>query len=332
MSVEIKTASIEPVRLTFDHLEARIGKGKAATRYQEAVHDLQVTQNFHYRPTWDPEFDLFDKRRSAIVLGDFDQLLDPRQYYYAPYTIQRARQQEAQDGNFGIVEKRNLFSALSPEWLTNIETLIIPLRHFEWGANTNNCYIAATGYGAPFTSTALMQAMDRLGVAQYLTRLALVLQHQDPQCLDRAKALWLDDPLWQPLRQLVEDAMVTKDWFELHVLQNFLLDGAIYPFAYTQFDQAITTHGGIAYALTTEFMRDWYTESVRWTDSTIRVAANESQENKATIQTWIARWEPRVRAAVTPLAVAAFASQATGVLDSIFTDLAARRVKLGLMV
>ena len=33
MTIDIKTANIEPVRLTFDHLEARIGKGKSATRY-----------------------------------------------------------------------------------------------------------------------------------------------------------------------------------------------------------------------------------------------------------------------------------------------------------
>jgi phenol/toluene 2-monooxygenase (NADH) P1/A1 len=330
MSVEIKTANIEPVRLTFDHLEARIGKGKAATRYQEAVHDLQVTENFHYRPTWDPAFDLFDKRRTAIVLDDFDQLLDPRQYYYAPYTIQRARQQEAQDGNFNIVEKRGLFSMLSAEWITKIEALIIPLRHYEWGANTNNCHIAASGYGAPFTSTALMQAMDRLGVAQYLTRVALVIQHHDPQILDRAKSLWLDDPRWQPLRRLVEDSMVTKDWFELHVLQNFLLDGAIYPFAYTQFDQAISKQGGLAYSLTTEFMREWCAESIRWTDATIKVAVTASAENKAVIERWIRQWEPRVREALAPLAQAAFAEDAATIMESIFKDLAARRTKIGI--
>jgi phenol/toluene 2-monooxygenase (NADH) P1/A1 len=330
MSVDIKTANIEPLRQTFDHIEARIGKGKAATRYQEAVHDVQMTTNFHYRPTWEPELELFDKRRTKIVLEDFDQLLDPRQYYYAPYTIQRARQQETQDNNFGMVEKRNLFAALAPDALTNIERLIIPLRHLEWGANTNNCHISAYAYGTPFNSAALMQAMDRLGVAQYLTRLALVIQHNDPAILDRAKQLWLNDPLWQPLRRLTEDAMVTKDWFELHLLQNLLIDGAIYPFAYFHFDQALAAHGGIAYALSTEFMRDWYAESVRWTDATIKVAAQASAANTAQLDAWNAQWEPRVREAVTPLVQAALGSSAVGVIETIFKDLSVRRGKLGL--
>ena len=80
MSVEIKTASIEPLRQTFDHVAARIGEGKPASRYQEAVFDIQPKINFHYRPTWEPEYELYDVRRTAIKMEDFDQLLDPRQY------------------------------------------------------------------------------------------------------------------------------------------------------------------------------------------------------------------------------------------------------------
>ncbi len=163
MSIDIKTAHIEPQRLTFDHLEARIGKGKAATRYQEAVHDFQMTTNFHYRPTWEPEMELFDVRRTAIRLEDFDALTDPRQYYYGPYTIQRARQQDHADSNFALIEKRNLFDALDQVWAARLRRLVVPLRHVEWGANTNNTYLSGYGYGAPFTSAALMQAMDRFG-------------------------------------------------------------------------------------------------------------------------------------------------------------------------
>ncbi|MGH8596273.1 MAG: phenol hydroxylase, partial [Gammaproteobacteria bacterium] len=309
MSVEIKTANIEPLRLTFDHIEARIGKGKVPTRYQEAVHDFQATQNFHYRPTWEPELELFDRRRTAVQLEDFEGLIDPRQYYYAPYTIQRARQQETQDSNFNLVDKRNLLGPLTAEWRAKVERLIVPLRHAEWGANTNNCYLSAFGYGAPFTSAALMQAMDRLGIAQYLTRLALVLDG-GVQILDRAKSTWLNDADWQPMRRLLEDTMVTKDWFELHVVQNLLLDGAVYPYAYVHFDQVIATHGGIGYALATEFMREWYAESTRWTDATIKVAANASAANKTLLNSWVATWEPRVRLALAPLALAAFEGEA----------------------
>ena len=331
MTVEIKTAQIEPLRLTFDHLEARIGKGRAATRYQEAVHDMQMTTNFHYRPTWEPGMDLFDRRRTAVVLADFDQLIDPRQYYYAPYTIQRARQQDHNDANFGLVEKRHMLANLAPEWAQKIRRLIVPLRHLEWGANTNNTFLSAYGYGAPFTSAALMQAMDRLGVAQYITRLALALDGQNAEVLDRGKQIWLTDPVWQPLRHLVEDSMVLKDWFELHVLQNLLMDSQLASFAWVHFDTAIAAHGGVGFTPVTQFMRDWHAESTRWVDATVKVAVSESPANQTLINSWVGQWLPRVRAALAPVLAVAFEEQADAIAQQIRDELAERLVRLGLV-
>ena len=49
MTIEIKTATLEPVRNTFAHIERRFGD-KPATRYQEATYDVQASANLHYRP------------------------------------------------------------------------------------------------------------------------------------------------------------------------------------------------------------------------------------------------------------------------------------------
>jgi len=43
------------------------------------------------------------------------------------------------------------------------------------------------------------------------------------------KTLWLEHAAWQDLRRLVERLMVTKDWFELYVAQNLVLDGLLHP-------------------------------------------------------------------------------------------------------
>ena len=330
MSIEIKTASVEPLRQTFDHLKEMLGEGKQPTRYQEGVHGFQPEVNFHYRPTWDPEFEMYDPRRTALVMESFEKLIDPRQYYYGTYTIQRARQQDSQEANFSFVEKRDLFATVPAEALEKIKKLVLPLRHAEWGANTNNCYIAAYGFGAPITSAATFQMTDHLGNAQYITRIGLALANNDTAVLDNAKEDWLNDPMWQPLRQLIEDAMVVKDWFELHVLQNFLLDGAIHVLVFDHFDRAIATQGGTAFAMLTEFTVDWFAEAKRWTDATIKVAGGESDANKALLQKWLGEWTPRVRAAVTPLAEYAFADAAEATLDSVFAELDTRAAKIGI--
>ena len=96
MSVDIRVQSVKPLRNTFAHIAARFGD-KPASRYQEGTYHLQAETNYHYKPLWDPEGELYDQRRTAIQMKDWYALKDPRQYYYGSYTIARARQQEAAD-------------------------------------------------------------------------------------------------------------------------------------------------------------------------------------------------------------------------------------------
>jgi phenol hydroxylase P1 protein len=330
MSIELKTTSIDPVRKTFDHIAQKIGPDKAATRYQEAVWGLQPIVNQHYRPTWQPEKQLYDPSRTAIVMADFDDLIDPRQYYYGTWTIQRGKQQDSQEKNFSFVESRGLLEQLDRRWTEKIHKLVVPLRHVAWGANTNNSYIAAYGFGAPITSAAAMHMMDHLGIAQYLTRTGLILGDNSEQVLDQAKALWMDDPAWQPMRELVETAMVTKDWFELFILQNLLIDGTLHPLIFGKFDALVSQNGGAAFSMTNEFTIEWFRESSRWVDAVIKIALQESDANKAHFEQWVAQWLPRVRAAIEPLSEIAFDDQSDGVLSEVFDGLNTRVSKIGI--
>ena len=332
MSIDLKTASVDPIRQTFDHLAEKLGPDKKPTRYQEAVWGLQPKVNFHYRPTWEPEFEVYDPRRTAIAMEDFDDLVDPRQYYYGTWTIQRGKQRESQDKNFSFVENRDLLDALDTAWKAKIEALVVPIRHVAWAANTNNSYIGAYGFGAPITSACSMHMMDHLGVAQYITRIGLILGDNNPAVLDDAKQAWMSDQKWQPMRKLVEDAMVTKDWFELFVLQNYLIDGTVHPLVFDRFDKDVIANGGAAFSMLTEFMVDWYAESTRWVDAVLKRAVAESDANTKLLDGWVATWMPRVIGGLQPLADFAFNGKGAEVIDGLVDELRLRADKSGLSV
>ena len=329
MSIDLKTANIEPIRRTFDHLAEKLGPDKNPTRYQEATFGLQPEVNLHYRPTWDPENLLYDPSRTAITMEDFDDLVDPRQYYYGTWTIQRGKQQETQEKNFSFVESKGLAALLPDEVRTQITEFILPLRHVAWGANTNNNYIAAYGFGAPVTSGATMHMMDQLGIAQYITRIGLVVNDNEPSILDDAKKLWMEHDMWQPMRKLVEDMMVTKDWFELFVAQNFVLDGLLFPLVYEHFDEHAVAKGAAGYSVMTEFMTEWFGESKRWVDAVIKRAVAESDDNKQLIANWTQAWTERVSEALQPLIANTFDDEAA-VVTAIQDELAKRGKKVGL--
>lgn len=290
MQIDIKTSSVKPLRNTYAYIEKRFGD-KPASRYQEATYDIQEEINFHYKPLWQPEFDLYDKGRTVIQMKDWYVLKDPRQFYYGAYTQTRAKQQEVLESNFTLVEKHNLLRNISEEILNKATKLLLPLRHYEWGANMNNCYITGYAYGATLTNATMFATMDRLGTAQYLTRVGLLLDNNQTTLIELAKQEWLVSDYWQPLRKNLEEMFIIEDWAELFVAQNLVFDGYIYPFVRYFIENELLANGATAFDMITVFMSDWFDETTPWINSVLKNIANESEENQQQLKTWIQKWQ-----------------------------------------
>jgi phenol hydroxylase P1 protein len=327
MQVDIKSLNIKPLRNTFDQVARFAGSDKAASRYLEATIGIQPEANFHYQPLWSKDRAIYDKRNTVIVMEDWYRLLDPRQYYYGAWTIARSKQQDGAERNFAFVEKRTMLAAIPPGMRAKIDHLLLPLRHVEYAANLNNCYISAYGYGVSITQATMMCAMDRLGIAQYITRIGLLLDEGADGALKTAKAAWQNDSAWQGMRELAENMLVTKDWFELFVAQNVVLDGLLYPLVYQSFGGELNAAGQTSFAMLTEFMSEWFDEHVRWCNQVIKVAAAQSPENRAQLAQWVQKWQPQVVAALQPLAQRALGDNAAAALDACAAQLAERLAK-----
>lgn len=307
MQIDIKTTGVKPLRNTYAYVEKRFGD-KVASRYQEASYDIQEEINFHYRPLWQPEHEIFDTDRTVIKMKDWYALKDPRQLYYGTYTQTRARQQDVLESNFNFVEKNKVLNTISPELLRKAENLLIPLRHYEWGANMNNSFITGYAYGATLTNATMFATMDRLGSAQYLTRVGLLLDGNQGTSLERAKQAWMEGATWQPLRESIENMFVIKDWYELFVAQNLVFDGYLYPLIKYLIDRDLVAHGASAISMLTSFMNEWFEETQPWVNSVIKTTVSESDENRQQIMQWIEKWQLQVR------------DTATSILNSVDAD------------
>lgn len=328
MQIDLKTVTIEPLRQTFDHLARRFGD-KPASRYQEGTYDIQAAENLHYKPTWDPDHELYDTALTKIVMADWYALKDPRQFYYNTYTLTRARQQEAMEANFKFIESRALVGLVPAETRATALSVLVPLRHAAWGANQNNAFICGYGYGVAFTQPCIYQAMDNLGIAQYLSRIGLMLG--DVDALAAGKQAWIGDQDWQPLRRYIEDCLVVRDPFELFVAQNVALDGLLYPIVYGDIvDGKIASNGGSSIAMATQFMTDWFDETRKWIDAVIKTAAAESASNHDVLKTWITTWSARAAEAVAPIARIGLGPQADEILAERQEELRARMRKTGI--
>ncbi|MBP6752983.1 MAG: aromatic/alkene monooxygenase hydroxylase subunit beta [Alicycliphilus sp.] len=328
MQIDLRTVSITPLRQTYNHIAERLGADKPASRYIEGTMNVQPDANFHYRPTWDPQHELFDPRRTRLVMRDWYALKDPRQFYYGAYTQARARMQEVAEADFEFVEERGLADRYDDAARRKALDFYVPLRHVAWGANMNGAYQCAYGYGTAITQPCLYAGMDQLGIAQYLTRLGLLLGNQGE--LEAGKQAWLQAPAWQGLRRLVEDTWVLKDWFELFVAQNLVLDGVLFALAYKEVDQVLSEQAGPVVSMLTRFQAEWGQDANKWVDAVMKVAAAESPENKELLSHWYAHWRGRVQQALAPIAELALGADGADALARSVAAVDGRMNKAGL--
>jgi len=79
------------------------------------------------------------------------------------------------------------------------------------------------------------------------------------------------------------------------------------------------------------FMPEWHTESARWIDAVVKVAAAESDENRQLISGWVKAWADRAQTALTPVSELAMGSVGVVALQEARDALDLRCKKAGLV-
>lgn len=305
MQYELRYQVIEPKRQTYQNVIDRFGD-QPATRYQEATLDVEPRENFHYRPTWVQDRELYDERFSALRLTDPYSYADPRAYYYTPYVTNRAAHHDAFGKTLAYLEQRDLLVRMPEGWRALVADVVVPLRHYESGAQLISVTGARFAYGTSLEQCCTFAAFDRIGNAQMLSRIGLAAGTGTAEVLQSAKQQWLDAEHLQPLRRLVEEAMVVDDWAEgLLVVDH--VDALLYPLLYSGLDEAALLGGGGAYSLLAQHMASWFADQRKWIDALLTAWAGDEQQgasNRQVLRRFHDTWADRVRDAVVAVAAA----------------------------
>lgn len=318
MQFELRTQVIEPKRKTFTNLVERFGD-RPASRYEEGSIDIQPTENFHYRPLFAPDKWHYDPAWTALRLTDPYSFTDPRQLYYAPYVQSRSAMNDAFAKSLDYVESRDLLGRLPEAWESILADLVLPLRHYEAGAQLVFVEGSRFAYGTTIDQCCTWAAFDRIGNAQNLSRIGIVFGHGQESALAQAKQQWLTEPALQGLRRLVEEILVEGDYAkELFAID--LCDRLLYPLAYGHLDEAALVGGAGAYSLLAQHFSSWYQDNKRWIDhlvTTWLADENHAADNRAALDDVLARRWGQIVEAVTDLAAAIDSRVDTGAARAV---------------
>lgn len=334
MEYELRQQVVEPRRKTFQNLIDRYGD-KPASRYLEASIDIQPTENFHYRPLWGADKELYDEAYSAFRLTDPANFLDPRQYYYAPYVTNRAALHDAFGKTLDYLSQRELLGRLPLAWQDLLATVVLPLRHYESGAQLLSVNGARFAYGSTISQCLTYAAFDRIGNAQMLTRAGIALGGGSAELLGGAKGDWMERDSLQGLRRLVEELLIEDDWATQSIAID-LVDRMLYPLLYRHLDEAALMGGAGSYSLIAQHFAGWFTDHRRWLDalySTWTADEVHGGANAAQLTTLVDTYLPQARAAVSLVADSIEGLVGSGAQESLalsVADIRASFAQLGL--
>jgi toluene monooxygenase system protein E len=257
------------------------------------------------------------QKASPLALSEPDRFRDPRDTTYTKYVALQKDKEIYVDGLLESIERTNYDRALDAAWVRTLGRVLAPLRYPVHALQMTAAYVGQMAPGSRITIAALFQAADEMRRIQRFAYRMRLLAETQPGFGRDARALWQDDPLWQPLRELLEKLLVAYDWGESFAALNLVVKPIFDELFLTQFGALADRSGDPLLARILQSLHEdalWHRE---WSAALVRLLVAERAEHAGILRTWIQRWrDPATRAAAAfgpVFGAAAFA----GVMESL---------------
>jgi hypothetical protein len=155
------------------------------------------------------------------------------------------------------------------------------------------------------TNCASFQMVDEMRRLQRIAYRTVQLRGPpvDAQTTQRHRAAWEDAEAFQPLRELVERALVAYDWGEAFTVTNAVIKPRIDRLVNQQIAGALATANGDPILTSIHFSLD---EDARWhrawTAALLRHLIDDTPTNAEVVSGWVEKWRPLASDALEALA------------------------------
>lgn len=207
-------------------------KGRRATHYEDVTVDVQPDPERYLLQDWIISFGdgtpTYSKEWTSIKSSDWHK------YRAADQEWERTHYQR-QSTICGMVKNvvDNARRAGAPKrfdraWVKVLQDHVGAFKHAEYGLGTALMHAQRYGYTSMINNAILTNSSYKLRLAQdltlYLGEIALDIEGFD---VDAGKRNWLENPIWQKARELVESARGAEDFLEQYFIVNVMFEPMI---------------------------------------------------------------------------------------------------------
>jgi len=241
------------------------------------------------------------QRGSLLRSGDWEGFADPRATTYSRYVALMREKEIFVEGLLSSIEP-DYDRGLSEAWMTRLERVLTPLRYPTHGLQMTASYVGQMAPSGRVVVTCAFQAADELRRVQFLAYRMRQLQYSHASFGESAKNVWLGDPMWQPLRALIERMLVTYDFGEALVLLNLVVKPLYEELFFRQFAQLALSQGD---HILERALHSLYEDGVwhrDWMAALLRHVFTDRPENRGVVERWVSRHYPIALAAMAEFA------------------------------
>jgi len=285
---------------TYSHL---LHKKRKPSEYEIACSDLlyYLKRGFEVRTPLAQWYEKY-QRDSPLKCKNWDAFCDPRETTYTKYTALQKDKEIFVDGIFALIDETGYDKKLSESWLSTLSMIFAPLRYPWHGLQMISSYVAQMAPSGRIVITSMFQAADEMRRVQRMAYRLRQLQMTHAGFGQVSQSIWEEAPLWQPLRELIENLLITYDWGEAFIALDLvvkpLLDALFMDhlgtFAREGKDELL---GEVFYSINEDCI--WHKQ---WSQTLLRMVLEDTPESSHIILEWSKKWYPLVMRAVAPFA------------------------------
>ncbi len=250
-----------------------------------------------------------DARTTRLVHPNWFEYRDPSGLWQRPYIKLQAQQERTVARAIESAKANGALHDIASEWLDVLSRYYEAYASFQWGMFRAHAFVTREALSDTLSMTYTFSGMDRLRHQQDIALYSLDLHEEVPSYQEGAGMdTWLHDPACQPARRLVERMLALRDWAEMVIVTNLVVEPLLTAFVGSEFFRRLAPlHGDVVTpviemtaeadrlrnrAATRELVRLVTSDTTR-DGRPVPVAAN-----RRILQDWVDGWYPDALAAV----------------------------------
>lgn len=276
-------------------------KGRKATLYEDVTVDVQPDPKRYLLQDWIISFPdgtpAYSERWTKIRSSDWHAFRDPNGEWERTHYVRQSAIEKQVALTIESAQSEEAFQRIEPGWVKILQTHLSASKHSEYGLGMIFQSAQRDGMTQMINNAILVNSSDKLRYAQdialYLMDFASNVSDFDESA---GKQTWLNNHMWQGVREVVEHINASTDWAEQVFVVNLIYEplvGELFRSGFVM--QFAASHGDYVTPTVVSTAEADYERNLAYSVEmfhTFLADAQYGEDNKATVQEWITKWLP----------------------------------------